>query len=238
MAERCIEAAIRRLPGRERWTAPEAAEAPRISPPEDRVRVPAGGTAPLPISGGGVRWHEKLQGSMRDSTATRRTSFEVTISVPDVQSFVADPAHPGAAAGTVTVEGLTGPAGAPIDAGSFCLLVENGDPRSRTMGYMLPFSAADGSSWLLHGTKDVRGRTILDFWRATTTLAARLEPDGRDGEAAFGQMSLGPLAVARLLASLRPVQGSRRTDSAVAAGRFAAFFAGTLVRLYVAGRRA
>jgi cholesterol oxidase len=238
VAERCIEAAIRRLPGRERWTAPEAARAPRLAPPEDRIRVPAGGTAPPPVTSGGVRWHETLEGTVRGGATERPASFEVTISVPDVSSFVADPAHPGAATGTVHVDGLTGRAGAPIEAGSFHLFVENGDPRARAMSYTLPFSGSDGRRWVLRGTKDVRGRRMLDFWRATTTLAARLEPTEGDGATASGRMSLGPWAVARLIASIRPVRGGRASDSLGAVARFVAFFAGTLGRLYVAGRRA
>jgi cholesterol oxidase len=174
---------------------------------------------------------------VRDATTARPASFEVTISVPDVSSFVADPAHPGAATGTVRVEGLTDKSGAPIEAGSFQLFVDEGDPRARVMRYALPFCASDGRRWVLRGTKDVRGRRILDFWHATTTLAVRLEPTEGDGATAAGRLQLGPTAVARLLASIRPVRGGRRSDPAVALARFVAFFSGTLVRLYVAGRR-
>jgi cholesterol oxidase len=237
VAERCIEAAIRRLPDRERWTAPEAAHASRLSPPEDRVKIPAGGTAPLSVTAGGVRWHETLHGTVRQGQQDRRTSFEVTISVPDVSSFLADATHPGAASGTVHVEGLTGSAGAPIETGSFQLFVDEGDPRARTMRYVLPFCASDGSRWVLRGAKDVRGRKVAHFWRATTTLAARVEPTEGDGATGTGRMHLGPLAVARLVASIRPVRGSRRSDPAVAGARFIAFFAGTLARLYASGRR-
>jgi cholesterol oxidase len=237
VAERCIEAAIRRRPGRERWTAPEAANAPRLAPPEDRVTIPADGTPRLSTSAGGVRWHEKLQGTVRDGTAARRASFAVTISVPDVSSFASDPEHPGAATGTVNVEGLTGPAGAPIEGGSFQLFVDEGDPRARAMRYSLPFCASDGRHWVLRGAKDVRGRRIIDFWRATTSLDTRVEPTEGEGVASAGRLRLGPIAVARLLASIRPVRGGRRSDPAVAVARFVAFFSATLVRLYVAGRR-
>jgi cholesterol oxidase len=237
VAERCIEAAIRRRPGLERWTAPEAANAPRLAPPEDRVTIPADGTPRLSTSAGGVRWHEKLQGTVRDGTAARRASFAVTISVPDVSSFASDPEHPGAATGTVNVEGLTGPAGAPIEGGSFQLFVDEGDPRARAMRYSLPFCASDGRRWVLRGAKDVRGRRIIDFWRATTSLDTRVEPTEGEGVASAGRLLLGPIAVARLLASIRPVRGGRRSDPAVAVARFVAFFSATLVRLYVAGRR-
>jgi cholesterol oxidase len=237
VAERCIEAAIRRRPGHERWTAPEAAHAPRLSPPEDRVRVPDGGTAPPAVSAGGVRWHEKLQGTVHDAATARPASFEVTVSVPDVRSFVTDPAHPGATTGVVHVDGLTGHAGAAVEAGSFHLFVDEGEPRARTMSYVLPFCAADGRRWVLRGTKDVRGRRIADFWRATTTLDARLEPTEGDDAPAVGRLSLGPVAVARLMTSIRPLRGGNRTDPALAVMRFGAFFGGTLARLYVAGRR-
>jgi cholesterol oxidase len=42
VAERCVEAAVRRLPGRERWRAPEMAHAARLVPPEDGVSIPPG----------------------------------------------------------------------------------------------------------------------------------------------------------------------------------------------------
>ena len=135
------------------------------------------------------------------------------------------------------VEGLTGSAGAPIETGSFQLFVDNDEPRARAMRYVLPFCASDGTRWVLRGAKDVRGRKIADFWRATTTLATCIEPTEGHGATATGWMHLGPLAVARLAASIRPVRGSRRSDPAVAGARFIAFFAGTLARLYVAGRR-
>ena len=83
----------------------------------------------------------------------------------------------------------------------------------------------------------MRGRRIIDFWRATTSLEARVEPTEGEGVASAGRLQLGPTAVARLLASIRPVRGGRRSDPAVAVARFVAFFSGTLVRLYVAGRR-
>ena len=73
---------------------------------------------------------------MRDDGGDRRAGFAVTISVPDISSFAADPAHPGAATGTVEVEGLTGAAGSTIEGGAFQSLVDEGDALSRTMRYV------------------------------------------------------------------------------------------------------
>ena len=106
------------------------------------------------------------------------------------------------------------------------------------MFYSLPFRDVDGRPWVLLGRKDVRGRTILDFWRATTTLHTRIERmDDRDTRAA-GTLRIGALAVARMGMSMRGVGGARWSDRFAALWGFARFFATTLARLYVAGRRA
>jgi cholesterol oxidase len=237
VAERCIEAMIRRLPGRERWRAPELSHAPRIAPPEDRVSTPADGTPAPAVRAGGIRWSETMAGMVKVDGTERSARFAVAISIPDVSAFVAHPSHTGNAAGTVEIAGLTGQGGAPVEGGSFHLSLDDGDPRARAMTYTLPFHDAAGRRWTLRGVKDVRGRGVLDFWRATTTLAVRLEPDGGDTLAASGQMRLGVRAVTRLVGSMRPVRAGRRSDPPLALLRFVRFFAGTLLGLYLAGRR-
>jgi cholesterol oxidase len=107
VAERCVETAIRRLPGHERWRAPEAAEAPRLVPPEDRVSIPPGGTAPPAVAAGGLLWREVMRGTLILDGAARAAWVEITITVADVASFVSDPAHPGVVTGSIHIEGLT-----------------------------------------------------------------------------------------------------------------------------------
>jgi cholesterol oxidase len=238
VAERCVEAAIRRLPGRERWRAPEASDVTPVALPEDRVAIPPGGTSPPPSTGGGIRWRETMKGTVDLAGTETVARFDVTIAVPDVGTFLADPTHPGRATGQVHVAGLTGPAGARIDAGTFHLFLDEGDPRARAMTYSLPFHAADDRPWILQGRKDVRGRTPLDFWRATTNLDASLVPRDGGEEEAIGRLRIGVLNVARMVASMRGVGGARRADPAVALWKFDRLFVGTLLRLLVAGRRA
>jgi hypothetical protein len=105
------------------------------------------------------------------------------------------------------------------------------------MTYTLPFHDAAGRCWTLSGVKDVRGRRVLDFWHATTRLAVRLEPGDADAPAAEGRLQLGVAEVARLVASMRPVGAGRRSDPLFTAWRFVRLFGGTLVRLYLAGRK-
>jgi cholesterol oxidase len=238
VAERCVEAAIRRLPGRERWSAPEAEKAVRLVPPEDRVSIPPGGTAPPAFAAGGLRWGEVMRGTLTLEGKARTARVEITISVADVTSFVADPAHPGAVAGSVHVEGLTAPGGAPVEGGSFHLFLDEGDPNARAMRYTLPFHAVDGSRWVLRGVKDVRGHRMIDFWRSTTTLASRLEA-GDDGDSAggAGRLRISAPGVAQLIGSMRPARGGRRRDRVLALWQLIRFYARTLLRLYVAGKR-
>jgi cholesterol oxidase len=237
VAERSIEATIRRIPGRERWRAPESSGVSRIALPEDRVSIPPDGTSPPSLASGGVRWRERLQGAIELGGTEMKTGLDLVIVVADVGAFVSDPAHPGRASGRVHVEGLTRPEGAPIEGGTFHLFLDEGDPLARTMSYALPFHAADERPWVLQGRKNVRGRRILDFWRATTTLDARLMPRDDAAERGSGVLRIGASAVASLLGSLRSVGGGRRTDPVVALLRFARFFAGTLLRLYLNGRK-
>jgi cholesterol oxidase len=237
VAERCIEATIRRLPGRERWRAPELADAPRITPPEDRVTIPPEGTEPVEVPGGGIRWRETMSGTLELQGEERAARFTIDIGIPDVSAFIAHPSHTGNASGTVEVEGLTPQGGAPVEGGSFHLFLDEGDPRARQMTYTLPFHDSADHGWTLRGIKDVRGRRALDFWHATTNLAVRLEPGEGDAAAGIGRMRLGVPEVARLGASIRPVGAGRRADAPLAVIRFLRFFAGTLLRLYAAGRR-
>jgi len=238
VAERCVEAAIRRLPGRERWRAPEADLAVRLAPPEDAVSIPAGGTVPPAVAAGGLRWREVMRGTLDVEGARVAAWVEITIAVADVASFVADPAHPGVVTGSIQVEGLTAADGTPVEAGSFHLFLDEGEAAARAMRYTLPFHALDGRRWVLSGVKDVRGQRIVDFWRATTTLATRLEsPDG-DGPPGVGQLRISASGVGRLIASMRGDPGARRSDPVAALWRFVRFYARTVLRLYLAGKRA
>jgi cholesterol oxidase len=236
VAERCVEAAIRRLPGRERWRAPEAADAVRVVAPEDSVVIPASGTAIPTVPAGGVRWREVMQGALTLDGVMRSARVEITISLADVQSFVSDPAHPGVVTGSVHVEGLTPEAGARVGGGSFHLFLEEGDPRSRLMRYTLPFHDHEGQLWTLRGVKDVRGHRIVDFMRSTTTLATRLEPEGADRSPAEGTLRITVSGVASMLSSMRATRGA--TKPLAALWRFGRFYASTILRLYVAGKRA
>jgi hypothetical protein len=104
------------------------------------------------------------------------------------------------------------------------------------MAYVLPFVAADGQAWILSGLKDVRGRSIRDFWRATTTLATKLKR-GDGGVVADARLRIGVPAVAKLLLSVRARGTGTLARAAVTIARLGYFFGLTITRLYLAGRR-
>jgi len=238
VAERCVEEIIRRRPGSERWQAPETASVSRPILPEDGISIPEAGTAVPAGAGGALHWHETMAGSCDLEGASRAVRFDVTIAVPDVSAFVDDPTHPGKATGRVRVEGLTEGVGSLVDGGSFHLFLAGGDPRERTMVYELPFQGKDDRPLLLRGVKHVRGHRIVDFWRSTTTLQAEIAPREGAGPTGSGQLRLGVGDVVRLIVSMRGVGGGRRSSPVAAWWRFVRFYAGTIIRLYVAGKRA
>jgi cholesterol oxidase len=236
VAERCVEAAIRRMAGTERWQAPERSSAPALKVPEDSVSIPTGGS-PVPASqGGGLRWREAMHGEVMIDSAIRRAGFRIAIAVPDVSAFIADPSHPGSVTGSVLIEGVTPSSGSPIEGGSFHLFVETTDPRERHMIYSLPFHATDDRKHVLSGLKHVRGNQILDFWRSTTRLKAKLEKTG-EAPVSVGELELGVWDVAKLLASMRGTRGGRWSGAVVAYWRFILFYSSTILRLYIDGRK-
>jgi cholesterol oxidase len=95
--------------------------------------------------------------------------FTLTIAMANLDQFLADPAHPGIANGTVRVDGFTGPAGVPVSNGLFNLFVETGQMYDRRMLYALPFVGTDGQPYLLDGFKVVRDDGRFDVWGATST---------------------------------------------------------------------
>jgi cholesterol oxidase len=116
-----------------------------------------------------------------------RLMFELTISVDDVDRFVAEPGHQGSAEGYVDSDLLGGRL--EVERGWFNLFVEDDDPDQRQMRYRLWLSGPGGNPMTFVGVKEVRDETGLDVWRDTSTLYVRIldghhEPpaDGRDDE--------------------------------------------------------
>jgi cholesterol oxidase len=185
VAERNIEQAIRRFKPDSNWRAPDAVHAIPIIDPLTAVTIPPGGTVPTNTPAIGIAFTETMKGHLAKGwtppddyagaekagqKSNSRLQFTLTITMPDLDSFLVSPQHAGKAVGTVIVDGFTPPAGVPVTDGLFNLFVNGDEFYQRRMLYALPFIGSDGKPYLLDGFKDVRDHGHFDVWGATSTL--------------------------------------------------------------------
>ncbi len=199
VAERNIEAAIRRFKSDPTWRAPESSHAAPIVDPLRAISIPAEGTLPPRTPAVGIAFTETMKGHLSKGwnppedyagaekagqAAGRRMEFTLTITMPDLDAFLVSPQHAGKAVGTVLVDGFTPPQGAPVTDGVFNLFVDGDQFYQRRMLYALPFTGSDGKPYLLDGFKDVRDHGHFDVWGATSTLYTVI----REGHSHQGQV--------------------------------------------------
>ncbi len=98
--------------------------------------------------------------------------FELTISVDDVDRFVAEPGHQGSAEGYVDSDLLGGRLD--VERGWFNLFVQDDDPDQRQMLYRLWLRGPGGNPMTFTGVKEVRDEAGLDVWRDTSTLYVKI----------------------------------------------------------------
>jgi cholesterol oxidase len=213
VAERNIEAAIRRMPGMSRWAAPQREHAVPVMDPLARVRIPRGGTAPPSMPHVGLAFTETTHGALtrgpahlvKEATPGITVSLRLDLATASIADFVDDPAHRLAATGTICVEGLTSRGGARVRNGLVHLLAAGDGPASRRVLYTLPFFGADGKPYLLDGYKDIRDRGRFDLWGASTTVYTRIRRGHtpRGGTIAAGELRLSLAEWVRELSTVR-----------------------------------
>src|SRR5262249_41617246 len=108
----------------------------------------------------------------------------------------------------ILVDGLTGEAGADVQNGVWNLFVPRGGGPEREMRYALPFHGNDGALYALRGTKVFRPHPGLRLWAENTTLALGARRGGAARAPAVGRgvMTIGPVGVLSLLASMRAMR--------------------------------
>jgi cholesterol oxidase len=153
--------------------------------------APAGSTDGAPPSAripgphaSGLRFTERMRGfaalgatdPLLGYEAGRRSGgalmFELTISVDDVDRFIADPGHEGAAAGYVESDLLGGRF--EVLRGWFNLFSPGPDLAERRMLYRLWLTGPGGNPLTFSGEKRVEDDRGLDVWRDTSTLYVRI----------------------------------------------------------------
>jgi hypothetical protein len=127
------------------------------------------------------------------------------ISIDDIDRFVADREHTGSITGTVEYEAFGGEL--PVTRGIFNLF-SPGAENERLMQYRLAFEH-DGKPYFVDGAKHVHDDPGFDVWKDTTTLHTVLHEGSDAGGpvAGAGILSLGAGALARMMATMRPVDG-------------------------------
>jgi hypothetical protein len=192
----------------------------------------------------GVSFREKMAGAFAlgetDPAAGEKkgqetgSAFEMhgTISVEDIDRFVADPEHTGGLTATVDFT----PFGTDIVASSgvFNLFSPAGDAKTRLMVYELGFRH-QGEAYYFAGSKKVRDDPGLDLWPDTTTLYSRLYKGSDDTGPVVGAgiLRLGVADLVRLASTMHATGTSSAAESAEALGKFGRLFLGQLWDTYV-----
>ncbi|MGO9060602.1 MAG: GMC oxidoreductase [Candidatus Binataceae bacterium] len=253
VAERNIEAAIRKIRNDSQWQAPQmpAAMQQVIPEPLDNVTVPAGGTAPPSKSPVQLTFNETLRGYVSttvepgDYNGGDRAGREVgdkaemtlTITTPALDSFMADRRYTATVQGAVKIPGITPPEGAAVRNGIFHLFVggREGQFYRRTMLYHLPFRGNDGNPYVLEGFKDVRDHGGFDVWSATTTLYTSVR--AADGKVvASGILRVLLPDFLKQLTTFRVKGTDNILVKTSGLARFFALFVGTLIGVFLRPR--
>lgn len=158
-------------------------------------------------------------------------AIHVTVTVRDLDRFVADPNHNGTLAGTIDFAPLG--MAMPTGAGVFRLFAPADAADTTLMVYELPFEHA-GKAYYLAGAKHVHDDPGFDLWSDTTTLYTRLH-EGSDTTGKVvgaGVLRLDAIAFAKVAASVRAVDASSPVEAARLIGQFGSFFARELWKSY------
>lgn len=160
----------------------------------------------------GLRFSETLSGYLGEGTdfwqafmdgraRGRSARFSVTVRIPDLDGFMADPEHEASMTGRLAVAGL---GTARVADGRIHLFCTRGE--EKRLLYYLPFQKGT-DSYLLWGEKRLHRPGGLDAWRQMTTLYAELVRKGvpeADEVVGRGVLRIGPGQVARQALSFRP----------------------------------
>ncbi|MGW5260425.1 GMC oxidoreductase [Microbispora sp. NPDC004025] len=163
-------------------------------------------------------------------------AFRLTITIDDIERFLAEPGHEARAEGWIEADLCGGRR--PLARGSFNLFVPGETAGQRCMRYRLHFYDADGRARTLAGRKEIQPGAPTRLWLDTSTLHTRLleghvEEDGDERAAvvAAGTLRILPSDLVRMLTTFR----TAGPDGATAVARFCRFFLGELWEVYGPG---
>lgn len=172
------------------------------------------------------------EGARQGKGAKTELAMHATITIRDLQAFIADREHAGEIVGRITFPPLG--LDLPASRGRFQLFSPSDDPMLKRMVYELAFEHG-GESYYLAGRKDVKDDPGFDLWRDTTTLFTRLHK-GRDASGPVvgaGVLALSPTELVKLLSTAHALNASSVAEEAKAVAEFGRFFLGELWNSYI-----
>lgn len=196
--------------------------------------------------GAGVEFTETMRGFVstkvtddykggRDQGERDGSKFEftVTVTAPNIDRLLDDPAHEALLRGTVTAPAFS-PTPLRVAAGRFNLLVRDADrPGTRKMVYDMPMAADDGRTFHAEGFKTIHDDPGPDLWSDTTTLYVTV----RDGDASGPIVGRGIVTIhlmdfRKQLGTMKAIGASSKLEELKALAKFGRFFMGALNEVY------
>ncbi len=200
------------------------------------------GAGPQPA---GVEFTERMTGYVSDKSgadyseaaaagkaANTEFSFTVTVHIPDIDKFIADPAHAGTISGTALCPALSDQ---PLDISNatFHLMRKSDEAvETRLFEYIMTLTARDGASYAFKGQKYVHDDRGADLVADTTTLFVELAETGGAGSTARGILKILLSDFAKQIRTIRGIGGRSPLDRLNAVSKFGALFAGQLFDIY------
>lgn len=173
-------------------------------------------------------------GVRKGCTEGTRLTMHASITIKNIDQFIADETHAGKLCGTIDFP----PVGNDLKAtaGVFNLFSPAGEPGLKYMIYGLSFEHG-GKQRYLSGKKYVRNEPEFDLWVDTTTLYTKLH-DGPDADAAVigvGVLRLDLVDFMKIISTLRVTGVKSASGKAKAIAKFGQFFMGELWDTYGPG---
>lgn len=178
---------------------------------------------------------DPADGQARGDAAKTRLALHATITIDNLDRFIAEPQHAGNIAGSIDFAPLG--IGMPSTSGVFNLFSPTSDPTTKYMVYEMGF-VSGGQNYYLAGHKNVRDNHGLDFWGDVTTLFTTLYrgTDKNGPVAGAGTLSLGLNELRKMVGTFEVLHSSSPIASAQALAKFGKFFLGEMWETYILHR--
>ena len=171
-------------------------------------------------------------GSEKGKLSGKILAMHASITIQDIDRFIADPNHLGQINGTVDFAEFG--ENIPAKTGVFNLFSPADQPGLRLMVYEMAF-AIKGQDYYLAGKKEVRDDSILAMWHETTTLYTLLHQgvDKTGPVVGAGILSLGAFDLVRMVSTMHALNAASTAEGIAAMTKFGRFFLGKLWDSYV-----